>query len=91
MFHFKGFEFTVEHTKEYTVAKTDLGGHYELRNSIPVELLTVVDAPKKTCLRYYPILEGNVNSKFKVDTLHEGLTQGQRILLDKIGQELCKM
>jgi hypothetical protein len=91
MFNFKGFNFTVDYNVFYTSATTDLGGHYELKNSVDVEEVYVVNAPKRSHYRLYPIKDFNSGSKFRVGHLHEPLSNGQRILLDKIGQELCQM
>ena len=93
MFTFKGFDFTVTLPPDGTITViNDLDGYYKFVPSVPVELVYVVDVPLGTpSQRLYPILRGNVNSHFKVATLHEPLSNGQRILLDKIGQELCKM
>ena len=91
MFTFKGFDFTVSLTKNTILVTNGTGGQYEFRRYIDVQPTTVVDAPKRTPVRLYPVDLSQQQSKFKVATLHEPLSNGQKILLEKVGLELCKM
>ena len=101
MFNFKGFDFTVTLPTDGTItASNDLGGYYKFMSSVPVTPYYIIgfEIPKHSRVRLYP----HRNNPFDERVIEEGkeipcchphepLTNGQRILLDKIGLELVRM